>query len=59
MRRKASFGFVLLGLGARTHLPWIVRVDVDGSTLEFKKHPNALAPQAPEAERPAPDDQPR
>jgi len=66
MRRKASFGFVLLGLGACTHLPGIVRIDVDGSTLEFKKDPNAQAPQAPqaeppapEAEPPAPDDQPR
>ena len=65
MRRKAGFGFVLLGLGACTHLPGIVRIDVDGSTLEFKKDPNASAPGAPQAELPAPeappapDDQPR
>jgi hypothetical protein len=75
MRLKASLGLILLGLGACTTLPGlpgIVRIEVDGSTLEFKKDPNPPArpasqprpqpqpePQAQEAVAPTADGEPR
>ena len=37
MRRFAGIGIMLLGLAGCQSLPDIVRVEVDGSTLEFKK----------------------
>jgi hypothetical protein len=37
MRRFAGIGMLLLGLAGCQSLPAIVRIEVDGSTLEFKK----------------------
>jgi hypothetical protein len=48
MRRFVGIGFMLLALTGCETLPAIVRIDVDGSTLEFKKKvPPAAAPIAP------------
>lgn len=45
MRHLAGIGLLLLALGACQSLPAIVRIEVDGSTLEFKKKvPEASAP---------------
>jgi hypothetical protein len=44
MRRFAGIGMMLLALAGCESLPGIVRIDVDGSTLEFKKK----LPPAPE-----------
>jgi len=51
MRLRACLGGLVLGLGACAQIPGEIRIDVDGSTLEFKKKP---APPAP-APAPAPD----
>lgn len=48
MRRIAGIGMMLLVLAGCESLPAIVRIDVDGSTLEFKKK------VPPEPENPAP-----
>lgn len=49
MRRKAGIGIMLLVLAGCQSLPSIVRIEVDGSTLEFKKkEPPAVEPGAPE-----------
>ena len=45
MRRIAAIGFMLLALAGCETLPAVVRIDVDGSTLEFKKK----VPPAPDA----------
>ncbi len=37
MRQFAGIGIMLLGLAGCQSLPSIVRIEVDGSTLEFKK----------------------
>ena len=50
MRRFAGIGFMLLALGGCQSLPDIVRVEVDGSTLDFKKK----EPPATEAPATAP-----
>lgn len=58
MRLRACLGLILLCSGACTHIPGFVRVDVDGSTLEFKKErvPETPAPpQVPETEAPPAD----
>ena len=44
MLRFAGSGIMLLALAGCQSLPALVRLDVDGSTLEFKKK----APPAPE-----------
>jgi len=61
MRLRVCLSLVLLGLGACETLPSIVRVEVDGSTVEFKKKPaEAPAPQPPApAAEPGPDAGPR
>jgi hypothetical protein len=51
MRRFASISLILPALAACQTLPGIVRIEVDGSTLEFKKK----VPPAPEPATPAPD----
>ncbi|HYD13210.1 MAG TPA: hypothetical protein VEC11_10220 [Allosphingosinicella sp.] len=49
MRRLAGIGIMLLGLAGCQSLPALVRIEVDGSTLEFKKKvPPAPEPPAPE-----------
>jgi hypothetical protein len=48
MRRFAGSGIMLLALAGCQGLPAIVRIEVDGSTLEFKKKvPPAAEPAAP------------
>ncbi len=49
MRRLAGIGIALLGLAGCQSLPSLVRIEVDGSTLEFKKKAPA-APEPPAAE---------
>ena len=50
MRRIAGIGIITLVLAGCQALPSLVRIDVDGSTLEFKKK----VPPAPDAATPAP-----
>ena len=50
MRHLAGTGLMLLALAGCQALPGIVRIDVDGSTLVFKKK----EPPAPEPPGPAP-----
>jgi hypothetical protein len=52
MLRFAGIGVLLLGLAGCQSLPAIVRIEVDGSTLEFKKK---VPPPEPETEMPEPD----
>ena len=48
MRRFAGTGFMLLALAGCQGLPGLVTIDVDGSTLEFKKKvPPPPPPAAP------------
>ncbi len=49
MRRLAGIGIVLLGLAGCQAIPSVIRIEVDGSTLEFKKK---VAP-APEPNEPS------
>lgn len=49
MRLRACLGLILLGLSACESVPSIVRIEVDGSTLQFKKKPEPPAPPAPGA----------
>ena len=55
MRLRACLGGLVLGASACAQIPGEIRIDVDGSTLEFKKKPAtpASAP-APAAETDAP-----
>lgn len=39
MRLRACLGMLLLGLGACTHIPDHIRIDVDGNTIEIVKAP--------------------
>lgn len=57
MRRIARLGPIVLALGACTHIPEDLRVVVDGSTLVFKKAPEAGG--QPSAETAPPADAPR
>jgi hypothetical protein len=50
MRLKVCLGIILLGLGACTTIPGFVRLEVDGSTIEFNKKPE---PEPPAAASPA------
>ncbi len=58
MRLIACSGIILLALGACTNLPKSIRIEVDGSTVEFKKNPAVEAAEPGPAERPAPSDAP-
>jgi hypothetical protein len=49
MRRIASIGIMLLALAGCQSLPALVRIEVDGATLEFKKK------AAPPPDLPAPE----
>ena len=57
MRLRTCLGIVALGLGACASLPELVRIDVDGTSVEFKKKPDppAPAPAPPPLPAPAPD----
>jgi hypothetical protein len=61
MRLRTCLGGLLLGLSACAGftgaIPGDVRIDVDGSSLVFKKKPEppAPVPPAPAPEPPAPD----
>lgn len=37
MRLRACLGIIALGLGGCAHIPAYLMLDVDGSTVEFKK----------------------
>lgn len=39
MRLSACLGIVLLATGACAHIPEVIRLEVDGSTVEIKKRP--------------------
>jgi len=54
MRHVAGIGMLLLGLAGCQSLPAVVRIEVDGSTLEFKKKEPPV-PEQPAPEPPAPD----
>ena len=43
MRLRACIGIMLLGLTACESLPSIVRIEVDGSSLQFQKKPEPPA----------------
>ena len=56
MRLRACLGIMLLGLSACQALPSIVRIEVDGSILQFQKKPEPPAPDTPTPSQPAGDD---
>lgn len=62
MRLRACLGFVLVATSACTHIPDVIRLEVDGSTVEIKKRPEPPAEGEPEdlqeagEEEPAGDD---
>jgi hypothetical protein len=43
MQLRACLGFLLLGLTACESLPALIRFEIDGSSLEFKKKPEPPA----------------
>jgi len=50
MRRLAGIGIMLCVLAGCQGIPSVIRIEVDGSTLEFKKkEPPAPVPPAPES----------
>jgi hypothetical protein len=50
MRRRACIGIIMCALAGCQSIPSVIRIEVDGSTLEFKKkEPQAPAPAAPES----------
>lgn len=44
MRHQASLAILLLALAACATVPAFVRLDVDGSTVEYKKKPEPPVP---------------
>jgi hypothetical protein len=50
MRRLASIGIIMCALAGCQSIPSVIRIEVDGSTLEFKKKvPPAPASPVPES----------
>ena len=50
MRRMAGIGLILCALAGCQGIPSVIRIEVDGSTLEFrKKEPPASATPGPES----------
>lgn len=43
MRLRACLGIVLLASGGCAHIPEIIRLEIDGSTVEIKKKPGEPA----------------
>lgn len=56
MRLRACLALALFGLSACQGLPSIVRIEVDGSTLQFQKKPEPPAPATPASNQLADDD---
>lgn len=56
MRLRACLGLILLGLSACQSLPSAVLIDVDGSTLQFKKKEPPVPPSADTAANQVADD---
>ena len=58
MRLRTCLGALLLGpcacVGLPNTIPGAVRIDVDGSILEFKKKPEPPAPAPPPTPQPQP-----
>ena len=54
MRPRVCLGIILLGASACATLPELVRIDVDGSTVELKRKPDPPAPdpRQPDAQQP-------
>ena len=52
MRLRACLGIVALGLGACAHLPEMVRIEIDGTSVEFKKEPAPPVPPSAPADAP-------
>ncbi|HTU11426.1 MAG TPA: hypothetical protein VMG08_11075 [Allosphingosinicella sp.] len=48
MRHFAAIGLMMLALAGCHSLPAVVRIELDGTTLEFKKEPPAPEDSAPE-----------
>jgi hypothetical protein len=59
MRHQASLPILLLALGACATIPAFVRLDVDGSTVEYKKKAEPPAPAYDNQAAPANDAEPR
>jgi hypothetical protein len=53
MRRRICLGIILLGASACAHLPELVRIEVDGNSVELKRKPE------PPASDPQPSDAPQ
>ena len=50
MRRMAGLGIIMCALAGCQSIPSVIRIEVDGSTLEFKKkEAPAPAPPVPES----------
>lgn len=50
MRHLAGIGIILCALAGCQSIPSVIRIEVDGSTLEFKKkEPPAPAPPLPDS----------
>lgn len=50
MRLRACLGMMLPALAGCQSLPSVIRIEVDGSTLEFKKKEAPPEPEAPAAD---------
>jgi hypothetical protein len=56
MRRLAGIGIMLCALAGCQGIPAVIRIEVDGSTLQFKKkEPPASATETPAAASPSVD----
>ena len=52
MRRMAGIGIIMCALAGCQSIPSVIRIEVDGATLEFKKKgPPAPAPAVPESNK--------
>lgn len=47
MGLRACLGMLLVSLGACAHIPEVVRIEVDGSTVEFNKKTPVAPADAP------------
>lgn len=50
MRLRASLGIIALALGGCANIPKIIRIEVDGSRIEFTKEPPDVSEPDPEAQ---------
>jgi hypothetical protein len=49
MRRLAGIGIIMCALAGCQSIPSVIRIEVDGSTLEFKKKVPPAPERAPES----------